>query len=120
MGGAILIAIFAFLAPFLLSTGSMGQNIFLLIGFFVLGISFGQSSGAVAARFSPAYRYTASAFTSDLAWLMGAAFAPLIVLSLVLHVGVWTIGAYLLSGSICTILALTWARDRTTSLKAAG
>jgi MFS family permease len=119
MGGAILIALFAFAAPFLLSSGLTGQNVFLLVGFLVLGISFGQSSGAVATRFSPAYRYTASAFTSDLAWLLGAAFAPLIVLALVIHVGVWTIGAYLLSGAVCTILALTLAKDRTPFTKVA-
>lgn len=117
LGGAILIAIFALAAPFLLTMGASGQNAFLLVGFFVLGISFGQSSGAVATRFSPAYRYTASAFTSDLAWLLGAAFAPLIVLALVLHVGVWTIGAYLLSGAVSTIIALSVSKDRTRSTK---
>ena len=119
LGGAILIAIFAFAAPFLLQMGSVGPNIFLLVGFFVLGISFGQSSGAVATRFSPVYRYTASAFTSDLAWLLGAGFAPLIVLALVTHVGVWTIGAYLLSGAVCTVLALTLSPDRTPFTKVA-
>lgn len=114
LGGAILIAAFAFLAPFLLQMPGVGQDIFLLLGFFVLGISFGQSSGAVAMRFRPRYRYTASAFTSDLSWLLGAAFAPLIVLSLASHIGIWVIGAYLLSGALCTMLALALAGDRTT------
>lgn len=117
--GAVLIAVFAFAAPFLLQMGPTGQNIFLMVGFFVLGLSFGQSSGAVATRFSPKYRYTASAFTSDIAWLLGAAFAPLIVLALVTHVGVWMIGAYLLSGAVCTMLALALARDRTLNAKVA-
>jgi MFS family permease len=110
--GAVMIALFAIAAPFLLTAGSSGQNAFLLVGFFVLGISFGQSSGAVATRFAPQYRYTASAFTSDLAWLLGAAFAPFIVLALATNVGVWTIGAYLLSGAICTALALMFSGDR--------
>ncbi|MBO9097574.1 MULTISPECIES: MFS transporter [unclassified Rhizobium] len=110
--GALLIAIFAFAAPFLLTLGQAGQNVFLLIGFFVLGISFGQSSGAVATRFAPQFRYTASAFTSDIAWLLGAAFAPLIVLALATHVGIWAIGAYLLSGAVCTALALSLTGDR--------
>ncbi len=110
--GALLIGVFAFAAPFLLSLGEIGQNVFLLVGFFVLGISFGQSSGAVATRFVPQFRYTASAFTSDIAWLLGAAFAPLIVLALATHVGIWAIGAYLLSGAVCTALALSLSRDR--------
>ena len=110
--GALLIALFAFAAPFLLSLGEAGQNVFLLVGFFVLGISFGQSSGAVATRFAPAFRYTASAFTSDIAWLIGAAFAPLIVLALAAHLGIWAIGAYLLSGAVCTALALLLSRSQ--------
>ena len=117
--GAVLIALFAIAAPFLLTAGNSGQNVFLLVGFFVLGISFGQSSGAVATRFSPQYRYTASAFTSDLAWLLGAAFAPLIVLALATHVGIWTIGAYLLSGAACTTLALLFSGDRSATTRVA-
>ena len=46
--------------------------------------------------FSPAYRYTGSALTSDLAWLFGAGFAPLVALLLSSHFGLISAGAYLL------------------------
>jgi MFS family permease len=115
MAGAILIAIFSFSAPFLLDAGGKGQDAFILIGFFILGLSFGQSSGAVSSRFSQPYRYTGAALTSDLAWLVGAGFAPLVALGLASSFGIIFIGGYLISGAICTIAALTLTRalDRT-------
>ena len=80
-------------------------------GFVLLGLSFGQSSGSVASSFSPAYRYTGSAITSDLAWLFGAGFAPLAALVLSTRFGLISAGAYLLSGAVCTLLALYFNRQ---------
>ena len=110
MLGAILIAIFSFSAPFLLDAGGKGQDAYILIGFFILGLTFGQSSGAVSSRFTQYYRYTGAALTSDLAWLVGAAFAPLVALGLASSFGIIFIGGYLISGAICTIAALTLTR----------
>ncbi|MGB3813594.1 MAG: MFS transporter [Shinella sp.] len=110
MIGAILIAIFSFSAPFLLDSGGKGQDAYILIGFFVLGLTFGQSSGAVSSRFTKYYRYTGAALTSDLAWLVGAGFAPLVALGLASSFGIIFIGGYLISGAICTIAALSLTR----------
>ena len=110
MIGAILIAIFSFSAPFLLDAGGKGQDAYILIGFAILGLSFGQSSGAVSSRFTQYYRYTGAALTSDLAWLVGAAFAPLVALGLASSFGIIFIGGYLISGAICTIAALSLTR----------
>lgn len=110
MFGAILIAIFSFSAPFLLDAGGKGQDAYILIGFFILGLTFGQSSGAVSSRFTQYYRYTGAALTSDLAWLVGAAFAPLVALGLASSFGIIFIGGYLISGAICTIAALSLTR----------
>jgi hypothetical protein len=78
----------------------------MIVGFVLLGLSFGQSSGAVASSFSPGFRYTGSALTSDLAWLFGAGFAPLAALLLSTQFGLISAGAYLLSGAACTLVAL--------------
>ncbi len=110
MLGAVLIAIFSFSAPFLLDAGSAGQDAYILVGFGVLGLTFGQSSGAVSSRFTQYYRYTGAALTSDLAWLVGAAFAPLVALGLATSLGIVFIGGYLISGAICTLLALSMSR----------
>ncbi len=110
MIGAIIIALFSFTAPFLLEAGGKGQDAFIIIGFGILGLSFGQASGAVSSRFGREYRYTGSALTSDLAWLVGAGFAPLVALGLASNFGIIFIGGYLISGAICTLAALTLSR----------
>ena len=72
----------------------------------MLGLSFGQAAGSVSSRFSLGYRYSGAALTSDLSWLIGAGFAPLVALTLSSKFGLPFVGYYLLSGAICTILAL--------------
>jgi MFS family permease len=101
-----LIAVFSFFAPFLLGGGRLGETTFMVLGFAILGLSFGQASGAVSSNFSARYRYTGAALTSDLSWLVGAGFAPLVALAVTSQLGLITIGGYLLSGAVCTLLAL--------------
>lgn len=109
-GSAAAIAAFSGFAPQLLDSGLAGELFFMITGFILLGLSFGQSSGAIAFSFSKRYRYTASALTSDLAWLFGAGFAPLAALLLASHFGLLAAGVYLLSGAICTLLALRFSQ----------
>ncbi len=100
------IAVFSGFAPQLLDGGALGEVVFMVVGFALLGIAFGQSSGAVAANFASARRYTGAALTSDLAWLVGAGFAPLVALLLASKFGLVAAGAYLLSGALGTLIAL--------------
>ena len=100
------IAVFSGFAPQLLDGGYAGEALFMILGFTLLGLAFGQSSGAVASNFSTTYRYTGAALTSDLAWLFGAGFAPLVALLLSTQFGLVSAGAYLLSGAIATLIAL--------------
>jgi MFS family permease len=107
---ALLIGVFSLAVPWLLDGGELGNNLFLLIGFVLLGLSYGQASGTVTANFSPLYRYTGAALSTDLAWLIGAAFAPLVALGLSAKFGVVAMSAYLMSGVVCTLLALRVSR----------
>jgi MFS family permease len=100
------IAAFSGFAPQMLGAGEVGSMIFTALGFVLLGLSFGQSSGAIASAFAMRYRYTSSALTSDLAWLFGAGFAPWVALAVSSRFGLMSAGAYLLSGAICTLVAL--------------
>lgn len=103
---AAAIAVFSGFAPQLLDAGDIGEIAYMIIGFILLGVSFGQSSGAVAANFSGRTRYTGAALTSDLAWLFGAGFAPLAALLLASEFGLIAAGGYLLSGAALTLAAL--------------
>ena len=103
---ALAIAVFSGFAPQLLNQGHTGETVYMILGFALLGLAFGQASGAVASHFSTRYRYTGSALTTDLAWLLGAGFAPLVALVLASQFGLIMVGAYLLSGAVCTLGAL--------------
>ncbi len=105
------IGIFAVAALPLLNGGAMGETAYLVIGFILLGLAFGQASGVIASNFAQRNRYTASAITSDLAWLFGAGFAPLAALWLSAEFGLWAGGVYLLSGTIVTLMVLRWNRS---------
>jgi MFS family permease len=110
---AVAIGIGSFITPFFYDKGVIGEDTIVLAGFAVLGLSFGQVSGALASNFQQEYRYTGAAITSDLAWLIGAGFAPFVALGINDYFGQFgeiygllAVGAYLLSGSICTLIAL--------------
>jgi MFS family permease len=103
---AFLIGIFSFAAPWLLGGSRAAQDAFILIGFALLGLSYGQSAGTVTSNFPIRFRYTGAALTADVAWLIGAAFAPLVALGLSSKFGLGAVSVYLLSGAVCTLGAL--------------
>jgi MFS family permease len=105
-----LIAVFSFFVPMLMNGGETGQDTFILVGFVLLGLSYGQAAGAVTANFPSRYRYTGAAYTSDLSWLVGAGFAPLVALALAAKFGLVYVGLYLLSGAVCSLAALSLNR----------
>ena len=108
---AVLIGAYSGFAPQLLNAGSFGEAIYMLGGFALLGLAFGQSSGVVNNSFPPQHRYTGAAIVANSAWFIGAGFAPLVALFLASRFGLWSVGAYLLSGAVCTLAALAINRD---------
>lgn len=103
---AILIGVFSLLAPFLMGNDAQHQDVFIIVGFALLGLSYGQAAGTVTSNFEQRFRYTGAALTTDFAWLFGAAFAPLVALGLSSMFGLIAVTGYLLSGTLCTLLAL--------------
>ncbi|AJW45376.1 MULTISPECIES: MFS transporter [Ralstonia] len=103
---AVLIGLFSLAAPWLLDGGATGQDIFILLGFGLLGLSYGQAAGVVTSNFERRFRYTGAALTTDFGWLFGAAFAPLVALGLSSLFGLAAVSLYLMSGVIGTLVAL--------------
>jgi MFS family permease len=108
---AVLIGAYSGFAPQLLDKGPTGEWVYMIVGFILLGLAFGQSSGAVNGSFSPRHRYTGAGTTATAAWFIGAGFAPLAALLLASNFGLVSVGAYLLSGAICTLAALGINRE---------
>ncbi|HEU0196088.1 MAG TPA: MFS transporter [Nevskiaceae bacterium] len=102
----VLIAVFSGWMTLLLSGSVGGGYLFVLLGFALLGAAHGQAAGAINSVFPSEYRYSGAILTSDLTWLLGAAFAPVVALELAVHLGIAYVGLYLLSGAIGTFLAL--------------
>jgi len=108
---AVLIGAYSGFAPQLLGRGYAGEWIYMILGFALLGLSFGQSSGAVNGSFSPRHRYTGAGTTATASWFIGAGFAPPAALLLASNFGLISVGAYLLSGVVCTLAALALNRE---------
>lgn len=107
---AVLIAIYSGWTPLMLAGGSTEGYFFIIAGFALLGFSHAQAAGAVSSSFLSHFRYTGALVTSDLGWLLGAGFAPLVALSLSVYLGVGYVGLYLLSGAVGTLGALWFSR----------
>lgn len=112
---AALIAAYSGFAPQLLKGGALGEALYMIGGFVLLGLAFGQSSGVVNSNFPASRRYTGAAITANSAWLIGAGFAPLVALFVASRFGLWAVGVYLLSGAVGTLAALAlnkeWAKQ---------
>jgi MFS family permease len=111
LGGlAALLAVFSGFVPTLINGGDLGQDVFILIGFALLGLSYGQAAGALTANLPSKYRYSGAALTADLGWLVGAGFAPLVALGLSAEFGLAFVSLYLLSGAASSLAALSLNR----------
>lgn len=89
-----------------LTIGTLESNpaVYIVFGFVVLGLAYGCSSAIAPARFDVGYRYSGPALSTNLSWIFGAAFAPLIGLTLSSTFGLWAASIYLLSGALVTTL----------------
>jgi len=95
-----------------ISTLENHPHIYILLGFVVLGLSYGQSSSIVPNRFRPEFRYSGAALSTNLSWILGAAFAPFLGLLLAATFGLWASALYMLSGAAVTAASLYFLEKR--------
>jgi MFS family permease len=98
-GGAATV-VFALLSLLFLQSDGIGTGAFIVVGFALLGLTYGQNPRLVAQQFSRKDRYTGSAIAADLSWIVGAAITPV--------VASWLIGA-LGSAGVCVMLMIAGA-----------
>ena len=89
-----------------ITTLDTAPAVYMILGFILLGFSYGQASSIVPGRFPPRFRYSGSALATNLSWIFGAAFAPLAGLGLTWAFGLWAASLYLLSGVLVTSATL--------------
>lgn len=108
---AVITVVVGIFSSFIVALLGSSWEGFVLVGFCLLGLSFGQSGAMLPHRFEREYRYTGVAISNDLAWIFGAAFAPVIALSLTVWFGIEYAGYYLLSGAVASLIALYISRN---------
>ena len=117
-GGILMIAtagifIFGlFFSPFF-GTGSLGvTGIFLAVGMFLMGLTYGPLGTALAEIFPASVRYTGSSLAFTLAGIIGASLTPYLATTLAKNYGLPAVGYYLAIAAIVTFAALVAAYKR--------
>lgn len=107
------IIVFGFLFVPLLGAGFVGVMVFLIVGFTLMGMTFGPMGALLPELFPTNVRYTGSAFAYNMSSILGAAVAPFIA------VWLWTlgegspfwVGMYLSVIGVITLAALYLSRE---------
>jgi metabolite-proton symporter len=97
----------------LLGAGFVGVMFFLILGFSLMGMTFGPMGALLPELFPTSVRYTGSAFAYNMSSILGAAVAPFIAIWL------WTlgegspfwVGVYLSVMAVITLVALLLSRE---------
>jgi len=98
------------MAP-LLSAGLTGALIAMVIGFALVGFSYGPLGTALSELFPTRVRYTGTSLTFNLAGIFGASLAPYLATWLAQNYGLQYVGYYLVGASVLTIIGLLATRE---------
>jgi metabolite-proton symporter len=99
-----------FFAP-LFTTGSLAiTTLFLSMGMFLMGLTYGPIGTALASIFPAAVRYTGSSLAFTLAGIFGASLTPYLATTLAHNYGLAYVGYYLTVAAFASLLALLGAK----------
>ncbi len=107
------IAVFGLLFVPLFGAGTVGVLALLVIGFTLMGLTFGPMAAILPELFPANVRYTGSAVAYNLSSIIGAAVAPFIAVWLWALAGGSTVlvGVYLTGAAVVTLVALLLTRE---------
>ena len=95
----------------LFHAGAGGAVATMILGFALMGMSYGPLGTLLSERFPTAVRYTGSSIAFNLAGIFGASLAPYIATWLALHRGLPAVGYYLSAAAVLSLFALGASRD---------
>ena len=106
------IFIFGLFFSTLFTSGNLGlTGIFLAIGMFLMGLTYGPLGTALAEIFPASVRYTGSSLSFTLAGILGASLTPYLATTLATRYGLSAVGYYLAIAAVITFAALFIARS---------
>ncbi len=93
-------------------TGALSQA-FLILGFMLMGATFGPMGAILPELFPTNVRYTGSAIAYNVSSILGAAVAPIIAVALWAAAGgePWLVGVYLSGAAALTLIALILSKE---------
>jgi len=95
----------------LFSTGSWGITVlFLVLGMFLMGLTYGPIGTALAGIFPASVRYTGASLSFTLAGILGASLTPYLATTLAKNYGLPYVGYYLSFAAAISFLAFVAAR----------
>jgi metabolite-proton symporter len=108
----LLICLFGFLFQPLFGAGHAGAVLaFQIIGFGLMGMTYGPLGTALAELFPTSVRYTGASLTFNLGGIIGASLAPYIATKLATDYGLASVGYYMTIAGVITALALLAIRE---------
>lgn len=107
------IFLFGFTFSPLFDGGTVGVMALLIIGFTLMGLTFGPMGAMLPELFPTNVRYTGSAIAYNVSSILGAAVAPFIAVALwqAADGSPWLVGVYLSSMAVLTLIALFVTKD---------
>lgn len=107
------IFVFGLLFVPLFGGGFVGVIALLIVGFSLMGLTFGPMAAILPELFPTNVRYTGSAISYNVSSILGAAVAPFIAVALWQAAGgsTWLVGVYLSAMSVLTLVALLLTRE---------
>lgn len=106
----VLIGAYGLIMAPLIGAGTPGVLAFLIIGFALMGLTYGPIGAVLAVPFPTAVRYTGASLAFNLAGILGASLAPYIATWLATNYGFSFVGYYMLGASILSLIGLTFIK----------
>jgi metabolite-proton symporter len=102
----VLIGIFSFFLPGLMTSGETAIFVFVILAMALMGMTYGLIGTALAAPFPTKVRYTGSSITFNFAGIFGASLAPYIATWLQANYGMTYVGYYLGIAAVITLVCI--------------
>lgn len=99
-----------FFAPLFIAANMALTAVFLSLGMFLMGLTYGPIGTALAGIFPVSVRYTGASLAFTLAGILGASLTPYLATTLAHNYGLEYVGYYLTGAATLTLLALLGAK----------